>query len=279
MQSRIGQGRSRHYTCPRMRAALFAFALLFATPAAADRFWLEYNGYGLGLVPLGGIAVDADVDNERYAVTATLQSRGLLNLFERTHLVATSQGVIESGEVRWRRYDLDHRYSRKRRVINMTAGEGGAINAQITPNYRLWGEPPASEEQRRRSRDPLSTMVAMAVDVGQTRRCSGVYPTFDGRFHYLMELAGGELDAIDEAGYEGDVLKCSLAYIAVAGFEARDAGRRRIPHGEVWFALMPDTAFAPPVRITTPISAGGAVIRLGSFRRARVDVELTATAP
>jgi hypothetical protein len=264
-----------------MRVLVLALAALLASaaPAAADRFWLEYDGVGLGLVPLGGITVDADVDDERYSVTATLQSRGLLNLFERTHLVAISQGVINSGDVRWARYDLDHRYSRKRRVINMTRGPDGAIVAAIEPNYRLWGEPPASEEQRRRSRDPLSTMVAMAVDVGQSRRCSGVYPTFDGRFHYLMELAGGEIDAFDDAGYEGEVLKCSLAYIAVAGYERRDAGRRRIPHGEVWFALMPDTDFAPPVRITTPLSAGGAIVRLAHFRRAHVDVQLTATEP
>ncbi len=264
-----------------MRALVIALLTLLigAAPAAADRFLLEYDGYGLGLVPLGGITVDADVDEEQYRVTATLQSRGLLNLFEPTHLVATSQGAIHAGDVRWARYDLDHRYSHKRRVINMTRAANGAIAAIIEPDYRLWGDPAASEEQRRRSRDPLSTMVAMAVDVGQSRRCSGVYPTFDGRFHYLMELAGGEVDRFNDAGYEGEVLKCSLAYIAVAGYERRDAGRRRIPHGEVWFALMPDTHFAPPVRITTPLSAGAAVIRLGSFRRARVDVELTATTP
>lgn len=264
-----------------MRAVLFALATLVATaaPAAADRFWLEYDGVGLGLVPLGGIAVDANVDDDSYQVTATLQSRGLLNLFERTHLVATSHGLIDAGAVHWVRYDLDHRYSRKRRVINMTRGADGATVAAIEPDYRLWGDPPTSEEQRRRSRDPLSTMVAMAVDVGQSRRCSGVYPTFDGRFHYLMELAGGELGRFNDAGYDGEVLKCSLAYIAVAGFEQRDAGRRRIPHGEVWFALMPDTRFAPPVRISTPLSAGGAVIRLASFRRARIDVQLTATQP
>ena len=69
-----------------------------------------------------------------------------------------------------------------------------------------------------------------------------------------------------------------MAYIAVAGFERRDAGRRRIPQGEVWFALMPDTMFAPPVRIATPLSAGAATIRLASYRRAVVDVETTAAA-
>jgi len=262
-----------------MRAALLALAALFlsAGPAAADRFSLTYDGVGLGFVPLGGVTVDAEVTEDRYDISATLESRGLLNLFERTNLTARSSGTISNGVIRWQSYDLDHHYSRKRRVISMLAGEDGAITTAIEPNYRLWGDPATTDEQRRRSRDPLSSMVAMSIDVGQTRRCSGAYPTFDGRFHYLLELAGGEIDEFDDAGYEGEVLKCSLAYIAVAGFERRDAGRRRIPHGEVWFALMPDTTFAPVVRIATPLSAGGATIRLASFRRARVDVQLTST--
>lgn len=264
-----------------MRALLLALAVcMVATPAAADRFLLTYNGYGLGFVPLGGITVDANVEADRYDVTATLESRGLLNLFERTNLRASSSGVIENRNVLWRRYDLDHRYSRKRRVIAMHVADDGAVIAAIEPNYRLWGDPAATDAQRRRSRDPLSSMVAMAIDVGQTRRCSGAYPTFDGRFHYLLELHGGEIDDFEGGGFEGQVVKCSLAYVAVAGFEQRDAGRRRIPEGEVWFALMANIAFAPPVRISTPLSAGGATIRLASFRRARVDIELTgSTAP
>jgi hypothetical protein len=260
-----------------MRAMLLAVAVLLAcaAPAAADRFSLTYDGLGLGFVPLGGVTVDADVSEDSYVISATLRSRGLLNLFERTTLEARATGLIRNGAVHWRQYDLDHRYSRKRRIIAMQADSEGAVVAAIEPTYRLWGDPPASDEQRRRSRDPLSSIVAMSMDVGQTRRCAGAYPTFDGRFHYLLELAGGEIHDFDDAGYEGDVLRCSLAYIAVSGFEARDAGRRRIPHGQVWFALMPDTRFAPPVRISTPLSAGGATIRLASFRRARVDVQYT----
>ena len=110
-------------------------------------------------------------------------------------------------------------------------------------------------------------------DVGQTRRCSGLYPTFDGRFHYVMELSGGQIRDFDDAGYEGEVLRCRMAYIAVAGYEHRDAGRRRIPEGQVWFALMPDANFAPVVRISTPMSAGGATIRLASYRRVRVSID------
>lgn len=258
-----------------MRALLLALALCaIATPAAADRFALTYEGSALRFVPVGSITLDADVSERSYSVSTTLRSRGLLNLFEPTALEASAAGRIsETGAVRWRTYALDHRYSRKRRVIDMRADRRGRVTAEITPNYRLWGDPRTTEEQMRRSRDPLSTMVAMAIDVGNSRRCAGAYPTFDGRFHYLMELSGrGEIANFDDGGYEGQVLKCTLSYIAVAGYERSDRGRRRIPHGEIWFALPEDARFAPPVRIATPLAAGGVTIRLASWRRAEVRI-------
>ncbi|MEZ5960905.1 MAG: DUF3108 domain-containing protein [Hyphomonadaceae bacterium] len=263
-----------------MRALIaFAALLLFATPASADRFALTYDGLGLGFVPVGGVVVDADVSDESYDISASLISRGILNLFERTNIQASSSGLINNGFVRWQRYDLDHHYNRKRRVISMTADANGIITSQIEPDYRTWGDPAATEEQRRLSRDPLSNVVAMAIDVGRSHQCQGTYPTFDGRFHYLLQLSDGDIDDFDGGGYEGEVLKCSLAYVAVSGFNQRDAGRRRIPEGQIWFALMSDTTFAPPVRISTPLSAGGATIRLASFRRARVDVQYESDTP
>ncbi|ANP46585.1 DUF3108 domain-containing protein [Candidatus Viadribacter manganicus] len=263
-----------------MRAfIIFAALMLISTPASADRFALTYDGFGLGFVPVGGVTVDADVTDESYDISATVASRGILNLFERTDIDASAAGIISAGTPRWQRYDLDHRYSGKRRTISMQADGVGAITSQIEPEYRTWGDPAATEEQRRASRDPLSSIVAMSIDVGRSRRCEGTYPTFDGRFHYLLQLGGGDIDAYDGGGFEGEVLKCSLSYIAISGFNPRDQGRRRIPEGQVWFALMPDTTFAPPVRISTPLSAGGATIRLASFRRARVDVQYTSDTP
>ncbi len=261
-----------------MRLLLIAFALSALTgPAAADRYVLSYDGLALGLAPLGEITIDAAVSEGDYRAHATLRSSGLMNLFERTDLRATATGRIDAGGVRWRRYDLDHHYSRKHRVIHMRANGRGVVRTEIVPNYRLWGDPPANQEQARASRDPLSTLVAMAVDVGQSQRCAGAYPTFDGRFHYLMQLTGGETGRYRGGGFSGVVLKCALAYVAVAGFEQTDRGRRRVTNGQIWFALEEGASFAPPVRISTPLSAGGAVIRLTSWRRAEVSVDETAT--
>lgn len=258
-----------------MRAVLLGLflACAVATPAAADRFALTYEGLGMRVVPLGRIVLDADVSDTRYQVDASLRSGGLMNMFEPTNLRARASGRIDAqGGVRWRSYHLDHRYSRKRRVIEMRVGRRGVIDTEITPNYRLWGDPPTTDAQRRQSRDPLSTMVAMAIDIGRSRRCAGSYPTFDGRFHYLMELSGGRSGRFRDGGYDGPILKCDMAYIAVAGYERTDRGRRRVPRGEIWFALPEGANFAPPVRIATPITAGGATIRLSSWRRAEVSI-------
>jgi hypothetical protein len=122
--------------------------------------------------------------------------------------------------------------------------------------------------------------MAMAVDVNQSHRCAGDYPTFDGRVYYLLELGGGKIEHFEGGGFSGDVLKCALAYIPVAGFERNDRGRVRIPHGEVWFAMVPGSSFGPPVRIVTPLAAGGATIRLAEWHRANVTVdEPTTVAP
>ncbi|MBS0384230.1 MAG: DUF3108 domain-containing protein [Proteobacteria bacterium] len=263
-----------------MRFGLVALLAAFvATPAAADTFSLQYDGAALGIIPIGSISVDATIDENSYDVQTHMASGGLLSLFEHMNLAASASGEIDGDRVIWRRYDLDHHYARKHRVIEMNVEANGEVVAQINPTYRVWGTPPASDEQRRTARDPLSTMVAMAIDVGEHQRCEGSYPTFDGRFFYRLELSGGRTGHFDSAGYDGDVLKCSMAYVAVAGFEGTDSwGHRRIPRGEIWFALAPNSRFAPPVRVTTPLSAGGAVVRLTHWRRLIVDIQDTAMA-
>ena len=60
-------------------------------------------------------AVDADIAEDSYDISATLRSSGILNLFERTNIQANASGLINAGAVRWQRYDLDHHYSRKHR--------------------------------------------------------------------------------------------------------------------------------------------------------------------
>lgn len=262
-----------------MRAFLLAFALLVfaASPARAERYVMDYRGAVFGVIGLGDVTLDINVTGDRYFVSSRLRSGGLLALFERTRLTASASGYVTAGgDVSWRSYSLDHHYSGKRRVVEMRRAPG-QLDVQITPNYRLWGEPPASDQQRYDSRDPLSSLVAMSVSVARTRRCDGDFPTFDGRFHYRLELRGGRYQRrYRDGGYDGPILKCTLRYVPVSGFERNDGGRRnRIPRGEIWFALIEDAPFAPPVRAFSPLPIGRAGVSLSQIRQPNVDVAET----
>lgn len=262
-----------------MRRALALLALVAAagaaTPAAAERYALEYEGAWLGLATVGQARLDIAVGDSVYDATAAIRTGGLLRVFEKTDLLAASTGVVApDGAVRWRRYDLDHSYAKKRRVTSLRLGEDLSFRSMITPIYRVWGTPPANDADKRLSRDPLSSLVAMSVDVARTQRCSGTYATFDGRFRYDLVLSGGRRDNdFERGGYEGPVLKCRLRYVPVAGFDTRNENeRRRLPEGDIWFALPEGSNVAPPVRVSMPAPVGNAVISLKRWRRASVEV-------
>lgn len=260
-------------TLRRLAYAVSAALTLLATPAHADRFALEYDGNLFGIAPLGGITFDISTGAADYDVRATMRTGGMLRWFEKTDINANAEGRIVDGSVRWNTYFLDHLYSGKRRQTAMRLSPDGAFSAEITPNYGDWGSPPATDDDRRTSRDPLSSLAAMAVDVARTGRCGGAYATFDGLTRYDLVLSGGERRTYDGGGYEGPVLKCRMRYVQLRGFNPRrESESRRQPEGEIWFALAQDSNVAPPIKIVIPTPFGRAGIHLTKWRRASVEV-------
>lgn len=258
-----------------MRAAVLgaiaAAALGLAEPARAERYALEFDGLAFGFIPLGAATIDIAVSDDGYVSRATIRSGGLSALFERTDLSARAQGALRDGAVRPERYQLDHSYSRKRRVSDMRFTADG-VDALITPPHGDPEEIRPTAPQTRGARDPLSSLTAMAVDVARTGRCHGAYPTFDGRFRYDLTLRPEGPDTHRGGGYDGPVLKCRLQYRPVAGYRTPERFARRIPEAEIWFALSPGARIAPPVRVSAPLPLGRAGIRLTAFRRPSVQV-------
>lgn len=247
-----------------------AMAMAIAAPAHADRVLLTFDGSAYGVIPLGRAAMDISLNDDGYRATAQIKSGGLAALFDRTDLRGVATGAAAGPSVTWRTYDLDHAYARKRRVVALRATPSGP-EAQITPAFRPSIHPPTADEKRV-ARDPISSIVAMSVAVARSGTCAGAFPTFDGRFRYDLVLRVEGRDRHAGGGYNGPVLKCKMRYVPVSGYDTPDAMRRRIPEGEIWFALDGDMGFAPPVRVTAPLPLGHAAIRLAGYKRARVDV-------
>ena len=184
-------------------------------------------------------------------------------------------GAIDRGRVAWRRYYLDHMYDGVHRYINMRPTRT-SVEASIEPTYPEWGQPATTDEQKTQARDPLSSLIAMASDVGATQRCAGDYMTFDGRWLYRIEVRRGEMEYLNHGPYRGWTMRCQLRYFPVAGFEPSDQGYRDPPPpGNIWFALIEGRRFAPPVRVTMPLPLGTAQLNLRSWTSdaaaARVD--------
>jgi hypothetical protein len=181
----------------------------------------------------------------------------------------------------WSRYDLDHIYAKKRRITAMWV-ESGAVKTDVKPVWMHLGEPPASEDQKRAARDPLSSIVAMGVAVARTHACDGVFSTFDGRHLYDLRFKSAvKAGRIKTDGYEGPVLKCTVYYEPVAGYDLRDSAdsRKKTPKAELWFALTDNPNFAPPVRVVLPLGLGDASLTLTQWRRAEVSVPEASAPP
>lgn len=247
-----------------MRPILLALALFAAlvSSAHAERISLDYAGSAWGLIGVGGAHLDIELNTDSYSAAGSVRTGGVAALFLRTRIDVNSSGAIENGSVRWRRYSLDHMYDGVHRYINMRPN-AASVDAQINPTYPEWGDPAATDEQKAAARDPLSSLIAIAADVGATRRCQGDYMTFDGRWLYRLEVRGGELDEIDQGGYRGPAMRCRVRYFPVAGFTPDDQGYRDPPPpGSIWFALLDGQVFAPPIRAAMPLPLGTATLAL-----------------
>jgi hypothetical protein len=238
-------------------------------PPTGDRFFLQFEGVWLGLFGLGEMTLDAFADPSAYQISAAIRSGGLAALFDRTTLSATARGPMTPAGPAWGAYDLDHSYAAKRRVTTIRVTPSGGVEALVTPGYRSPGAPPTSPGQRAIARDPLTAVLAMGHVVGRSRTCSGAFPVFDGRLHYLLSLsAAGPARRHVQGGYDGLALRCQMRLTPISGYDSDEAREARSwPAAELWFGLIDGAAFAPPVHVRVPFALGDVALTLKTFRR------------
>ncbi|MES1203560.1 MAG: hypothetical protein ABUS57_19160, partial [Pseudomonadota bacterium] len=141
--------------------------------------------------------------------------------------------------------------------------------------YATFGDPSATEDQKRASYDPNNVLMAMGMAVARTKTCEGRYPTFDGRYLYDTVITKGPgIGTISEGGYNGPVLKCNMQLVPTAGYDARQRAeqKKNPPVGEVWFALVEGSAIAPPVRLLLPVTLTKVNLSLAKWNVSKVEI-------
>lgn len=245
--------------------AICASALMAAS-ASAETYRLNYNLAVLGVVELGVASYEVTDSATRYAVRANLRTTGLARLFDQTEINAVTAGNVSTQGLAWTRYDISHAYAGKFRRTQLTRA-AGIVSGQVTPNYRDFGDPPATSAHQTASYDPLSAVFALGRQVGAARTCRGSVLVFDGRQHYRLAVSGGTPGDFNRGGYNGPAVTCQLRYEPIAGFNMDADERARIPTGEATFALAPGARFAALLRLSVPTPLGAAVAEVREYQR------------
>lgn len=213
-----------------MKAAttLCALALLLSTQAqAAEPYRLVASYDGTLLVKVLDIELEQAVTPQGFTAGARMKSFGVLSLFKRLDVRATSRGRLDDAEPtpgRFSHVNLDRVFNREVEVRwNATD-----VSTSALPAYPSLGSPAPTKAQKLAATDPLTHMVRLALQQGD-RPCAGKTTLFDGRQLYAVDLSNPqprEPTTREKALGLATPVRCKLVFTEVAGFDAKPATKK-----------------------------------------------------
>jgi Protein of unknown function (DUF3108) len=246
-----------------------------STPASTLE--LSYDLY-VGGIALGKVAMSAHFQGTDYKAISTLETSGIVNAFWQSKIEAASNGLVRQGDIRPALYD-SYSQNRKdeRRQVTLTFGPEGPKSLFSDPPYPE-ARYPVSEEQQKKTLDPLSAAVFLTNSVNgeNVKPCEAVAPIFDGRRRYDVGLSFVKKADVrmDNGLYRGPVSVCRVKYMQIAGYQQTLVEQgKKLPEMFAWVTpvrsrLDPSRQYMLPLRVWAETEYG-IVVALASA--AKVD--------
>jgi hypothetical protein len=214
----------------RVAAALhpFAIALVLALPPAlapaAARAETTSDGV-FDVVFLGIVAGRATwraIEGPRaYAVSALLQSTGLLRVIADIRYVAEVTGTKSGERLLPRRYREEANTGQRKQAAVMVFRNGVPVVESVSPPQEP-GPNDLDPSKERGVVDPLTALYKVLRDVPEAKACSARAVIFDGRRRSQVALSNPQRD--------GDRVHCAGEYRRLAGFSDFEmTERQRFP--------------------------------------------------
>jgi hypothetical protein len=215
----------------------------------------EYSA-SVWAIPVGRVALSAELGENTYTARAVSQAAGLAALFSDVRIESEVAGAIEAGRARPQSYAHDEFNGAKHRRIDMSF-DGRVARSVAAPDFSSWGEPPASEADRSGAIDPMTAVLMLAEAMTGDAPCSGVLPVFDGRLRYDFDLRARGRETVRTRGWRGEALVCDAYYRPISGYtdEQRPEPRELRHPLTFWLAPLADGRNLP-VRIHTRAGFG-----------------------
>ena len=257
-----------------MRWLLLAFLAVFLAPAAplraddlaalqsAPEFTVHYELYTGGLRTLG-IDAKAQLEADRYALTADIHSLGFLNWLFSYHARHQAGGHLIEGGIRPDLYANSGVWNGGSRSVTLSYGSTGPLTVEALPPATTDEREPVPTDLWAHTVDPLSLVLAVNRQADAEAPCSVTVPVFDGRRRYnlhLTPLGAERLQANSYSFFAGEALRCRVVWERLAGESHKPEWQaKRPPLTTVWLARFGKRRLWLPVRLETESGFGHVV--------------------
>ncbi|MDP2206354.1 MAG: DUF3108 domain-containing protein [Alphaproteobacteria bacterium] len=242
---------------------------------APKKLGLNYDVYAGGFKALAA-TLEMDLDPKAYDMSLKAKTQGTIgSLFPWEASYATSGRATDGAPVptlhtsrsSWKKDEkvTEMQFSPKGDVLKTTTHENNTT--KIKKDF----EP----ELTQNAVDMLTGALQMFQRTGQTSKCEGSFPVFDGKRRFNITLQDDGMETLTKSkysAYRGDTLRCTLKVEPVAGFKKDDAKRGWMAvqnHTEarkkpptLWMAQLEEKGPMVPVRMEIASSYGTVVAHL-----------------
>lgn len=236
-----------------------------AAASAAERFDIAYTGRFMGL-PVMKAWLAAHMTDSAYETESSFRSAGIAGFFKTSRVDAQARGARRPDSLALERYGHLEWSGRKQRAVAISHWDGD-IAVQVEPPLVDLGEPPPTEAHVREALDPLSAILSITFEGGQTP-CARTTPVFDGKLRYDLVFTPVAREEVRTRAYRGPAWRCRAHYRPVAGFDPSDLANGEVYDTPIHIWLTDrDDGVTAPVRIATRFEL--------AFLRLSVRVEAT----
>ncbi|GAA0578381.1 DUF3108 domain-containing protein [Rhizomicrobium electricum] len=224
--------------------------------AGGGSMQLAMSLYAAGL-GLGHVDMDARFTGDKYRVTSNLETSGVVNVFWKSQIQATSSGKLDKKSMQVASYDSFYTgHKANHQEVALTYENGEPVRLYANPTYPTTGYE-VKPEEKKGTFDPLSAVIYIASGVGAEpgNPCSVKAPVYDGRRRYNVALTKVKPVDIkmDNGLYKGPALLCTIEYKQISGYKPRVLHDTNFPSINVWMGVFPSKetgrSFAVPLRV------------------------------
>lgn len=225
----------------------------------ARRLHIEYDG--IAPLPLG-IRIRAakadligDFSADRYQVYSRARVAGIAALFLDYNLIMKSEGEVTNEGLRPLLYSSGNETGRKDRKVKVRY-ENEDVVTLAEPPFPDMGKPPATLDDKLKSRDPLTALMNVAVDpyANDSNPCGEDLRFFDGKQRFDIKLSYVGNEKFRTNGWSGEAIKCSAEYVELGGFghktpEEVQQQKEEISWAYVWVGEIKNTPYRVPLKM------------------------------